>query len=48
MGYSGARGKLIHEKNLESKNSCQTPFDYYVTAQRNLRTITCWNVTEKW
>jgi hypothetical protein len=25
-GYSWARGKLIHEKNLKSKISCQTPF----------------------
>ncbi len=27
MGYPGARGKLIHEKNLNSKISCQTPFN---------------------
>ncbi len=26
MGYSGARGTLIYEKNLTSKISCQTPF----------------------
>jgi hypothetical protein len=26
MGYSGARGTLIYEKNLKSKISCQTPF----------------------
>ncbi len=26
MGYSGARGTLIYEKNLMSKISCQTPF----------------------
>jgi hypothetical protein len=26
MGYSGARGELIHEKNLNLKISCQTPF----------------------
>jgi len=26
MGYSGALGKLIHEKNQKSKISCQTPF----------------------
>ncbi len=25
MGYSGARGTLIYEKNLMSKISCQTP-----------------------
>jgi hypothetical protein len=28
LGYSGARGKLIREKNLNSKISCQTPFNY--------------------
>ncbi len=26
MGYSGIRGKLIYEKNLKLKISCQTPF----------------------
>ncbi len=26
MGYSGARGTRIYEKNLKSKISCQTPF----------------------
>jgi hypothetical protein len=26
MGYSGARGTLIYEKNLMLKISCQTPF----------------------
>jgi hypothetical protein len=26
MEYSGAWGTLIHEKNLKSKISCQTPF----------------------
>jgi hypothetical protein len=26
IGYSGYREKLIHEKNLELKISCQTPF----------------------
>jgi hypothetical protein len=26
MGYSGARGTLIYEKNMKSKISCQTPF----------------------
>jgi hypothetical protein len=26
MGYSGARGTLIYEKNLKSKISCQAPF----------------------
>ncbi len=27
-GYSGARGALIYEKNLMSKISCQTPFNF--------------------
>ncbi len=27
LGYSGARGTLIYEKNLKSKISCQTPFN---------------------
>jgi hypothetical protein len=31
MGYSGARGTLIYEKNLKSKISCQTPFKCFVT-----------------
>jgi hypothetical protein len=26
MGYLGVRGKLIHEKNLKMKHSCQSPF----------------------
>jgi hypothetical protein len=26
MGYSGAWGKLLHEKNFELKILCQTPF----------------------
>jgi hypothetical protein len=26
MEYLGALGTLIHEKNLKSKISCQTPF----------------------
>jgi hypothetical protein len=25
MGYSGARGTLIYEKNLKAEISCQTP-----------------------
>ncbi len=28
MWYSGVRGKLIYEKNLKLKISCQTPFNY--------------------
>ncbi len=31
MGYSGAQGTLIYEKNLMSKISCQTPFKYIIT-----------------
>jgi hypothetical protein len=27
MGYSGAQGKLIPEKNLKLKISCQSPFN---------------------
>ncbi len=27
MEYLGARGTMIHEKNLKSKISCQTPFN---------------------
>jgi hypothetical protein len=27
MGYSGAPGTLIYEKNLKAKISCQTPFN---------------------
>jgi hypothetical protein len=26
MEYLGARGTMIHEKNLKSKIPCQTPF----------------------
>ncbi len=29
MGYSGARGTLICEKNMKSKISCQTPFNNF-------------------
>jgi hypothetical protein len=31
MEYLGAWGTLIHEKNLKSKISCQTPFKDDVT-----------------
>jgi hypothetical protein len=27
MGYLGARGKMIHEKNLNWEISCKTPFE---------------------
>ncbi len=30
MEYLGAWGTLIHEKNLKSKISCQTPFKIYI------------------
>jgi hypothetical protein len=29
MEYLGARGTLIHEKNLKSKISCQAPFNIH-------------------
>jgi hypothetical protein len=32
MGYFGPNGKLINEKNLKSKISCQTPFKYFKTS----------------
>ncbi len=38
MGYSGARGTLIYEKNLMSKISCQTP---------NAKTLS-WKKANKW
>jgi hypothetical protein len=34
MGYSGAQGTLIYEKNLESKISCQTPFNSLLSYTR--------------
>jgi hypothetical protein len=30
MGYSGALGTLIYDKNLKAKISCQTPFNHAV------------------
>jgi hypothetical protein len=33
MGYLGACGKLIHEKNLKSKISWHRPFKVYVSSQ---------------
>jgi hypothetical protein len=36
MKYSEARGKLIHIKNLNSKISCQTPFNSYVKNKKLL------------
>jgi hypothetical protein len=33
MGYSGARGTLIYEKNLKAKISCQTPFNYHIYSE---------------
>jgi hypothetical protein len=41
MGYSGARGKLIHEKSLESKISCQTPFNYYAKKFKDDNVLEC-------
>ncbi len=39
MEYLGARGKMIHEKNLKSKISCLTPFNecFLFWAPRALR-----------
>ena len=34
MGYSGAQGTLIYEKNLKSKISCQTPFNGRVAGRQ--------------
>jgi hypothetical protein len=31
MKYSGARGNQIHEKNLKSKVSYQTPFNFKIS-----------------
>jgi hypothetical protein len=39
MGYSGARGTLIYEKNLKAKISCQTPFKVSVTGKIQVLTI---------
>ncbi len=35
MGYSGARGTLIYEKNLKSEISCQTPFKVMTVSSDN-------------
>jgi hypothetical protein len=35
MGYSGAQGTLIYEKNLMSKISCQTPFQFVHVSFKN-------------
>ncbi len=34
MEYLGVWGRLIHEKNLKSKISCQTPFNDFFFAER--------------
>jgi hypothetical protein len=42
MGYSGAQGTLIYEKNLKSKILCQTPFKPYYTGNAgNLSMLYC-------
>ncbi len=33
MGYLGAQGKQIHEKKLNMKISCQTPFKQFNSVQ---------------
>jgi hypothetical protein len=35
MGYSGARGKLIHEKYVKMKISCQRSLKTTATASRH-------------
>jgi hypothetical protein len=37
MEYLGAWGTLIHEKNLKSKISCQTPFNHLSVIKSPLR-----------
>ncbi len=39
MEYLGAWGTLIHEKNLKSKISCQTPFKPVCFQLRYLQTL---------
>jgi hypothetical protein len=39
MGYSGARGTLIYEKNLMSKISCQTPFKGLLTCFKSQKPV---------
>jgi hypothetical protein len=40
MGYSGARGTLIYEKNLKSKMSFQTPFKFTINTNQVDQTCT--------
>jgi hypothetical protein len=44
MGYSGARGTLIYEKNLKAKILCQTPFKKTITAS----SITLQHMVNAW
>jgi hypothetical protein len=39
MGYSGTRGKLIHEYNLKSKISCQTLFKVVLFGPENFSSM---------
>jgi hypothetical protein len=54
MEYLGAWGLLIHEKNLKSKISCQTPFNELKNAQKEISSFnTAWRIlrdsfTKKW
>ncbi len=56
MGYSGARGTLIYEKNLKSKISCQTPFNVprrsggggIIEIKLNRRNWKSWQYGEEW
>ncbi len=47
MGYSGARGTLIYEKNLKAKISCQTPFKSIFYCHVGLRRKFSFNIFAK-
>jgi hypothetical protein len=42
MGYSGARGTLIYEKNLKAKISCQTPFNSFGQCCESVGSVCFW------
>jgi hypothetical protein len=44
MGYSGARGTLIYEKNLKAKISCQTPFKGFKDDKPSLWKDICYSI----
>jgi hypothetical protein len=43
MEYLGAWGTLIHEKNLKSKISCQTPFKSLAVHSRRVSNMNQWS-----